>query len=289
MASKAAPLASIAACSAAVLGMGLCATAHAGESPVALQSVPDFSGDYAIQRLRPPEEGQSAAAVDPDFTGFVEINPELDVMVMRRMQPWAIAKMLGTNTRADDMGAVCRHAGIFRHPSSVYGFRWLNKPDQYVVISEAFSQVGVRRFDLVDKHPENLPLTFNGNSIAHWEGNTLVVDTTGFNDRTWLTSAMAPHTSELVVQERIRLVAKGKLLEILTTVDDRQALAEPYTYSRYYRKLTEPKEESVCNGEPGEPQRWEKMRQNAKKKQMQDRKKLALDPDAPPPAPPAVG
>lgn len=248
--------------------------------PAAAQEArkPDWSGLYAIV----PPNGEQ-------LPGYQSQHPILDTVIMRHMQPWAIAKMLGTNTRADDTGAVCKKAGMFRHPTTVYGFRWLQKPGQMVVISEAFSQVGTRRIHMTDAFPKTLPLTWNGYSIGRWEGEVLVVETRGYHDRSWLMSAMQPHTSELVVVERIREVADGTALEVVTTVDDRQALTGPYSFSRYYRRLDRDFVEDVCNGEPGEPLRWNTFRKRAIEAQDAHRRTLAPDPDAPPPAPPALG
>src|SRR5437667_387090 len=51
------------------------------------------------------------------------------------------------------------------------------------------------------KHPENLDPAWKGHSIGRWEGDTLVVDTVGFNDKSWLTDGF-PHTEKMHVVER---------------------------------------------------------------------------------------
>ncbi len=81
---------------------------------------------------------------------------------------------------------------------------------------------------------------WNGHSVGHWEGDTLVVDTIGFNDKSWLFGCMDPHTEEAHLIERIRSVSsgadKGPFLGINLTVEDRHALTSAYTYNRYYKK-----------------------------------------------------
>jgi len=66
-----------------------------------------------------------------------------------------------------------------------------------------------------------------GHSIASWEGNTLVVDTVGFNDRTWLDRAGHPHSSDLHLVERIRRLDEATL-EYGITIDDPKAYTQPW-------------------------------------------------------------
>jgi hypothetical protein len=101
-------------------------------------------------------------------------------------------------------------------------------------------------------HLRNPPLTWNGDSVGHWEGDTLVVDTTGFNDRSWLSSDREPHSELLHVTERMRFVAEGTYMEVVTTVEDPVALTSPYTYTRYHKKLpaSTVSRDNVCNEDP---------------------------------------
>jgi hypothetical protein len=85
-----------------------------------------------------------------------------------------------------------------------------------------------------------------GDSVGRWEGDTLVVDTTGFNTRTWLNDAGAPHSEALHTVERIRSIRGGQFLEYKMTAEDPMALAKPYTYTRYYEKLNSEIAEEIC-------------------------------------------
>jgi hypothetical protein len=69
---------------------------------------------------------------------------------------------------------------------------------------------------------------FLGYSVGHWEGDTLVVATTGYNDRTWLDYAGHPHTESLHTTERFHRKDFGHL-EITETFDDPKAYARPWT------------------------------------------------------------
>ena len=81
-------------------------------------------------------------------------------------------------------------------------------------------------------HPEDLRATgmyeWLGYSTGRWEGDTLVVDTIGFNDATWLDRLGHPHSTELQVVERIRRV-DGHTLHYTVTITDPKAYAEPWT------------------------------------------------------------
>ncbi|PYR71085.1 MAG: hypothetical protein DMF88_00825 [Acidobacteria bacterium] len=88
--------------------------------------------------------------------------------------------------------------------------------------------------------------TYLGDSIARFDGDTLVVDTVGFNDLTWLNDAAAPHSEALHLVERIRPVQAGKYREYRVTADDAKALAKPYTYTRYFQRTTAELKEDFC-------------------------------------------
>jgi hypothetical protein len=92
--------------------------------------------------------------------------------------------------------------------------------------------------------------TWLGDSIGHWEGDTLALDTVGMNTRTWLNDAGAQHSEALHLMERIRPVLGGKYLEYKMTAEDPNALAKPYTYTRYFQKLDQELEDDICTDEP---------------------------------------
>jgi hypothetical protein len=86
-----------------------------------------------------------------------------------------------------------------------------------------------------------------GYSVGHWEGDTLVVESNGFNERTWLDGLGHPHTEQLRVTERIRRPDFGHI-EMTKTMNDPGALDEPWTvpFKYVYDADTEPLE-YVCN------------------------------------------
>jgi hypothetical protein len=84
-----------------------------------------------------------------------------------------------------------------------------------------------------------------GDSIGHWEGDTLVVESVNFNDRTWLDRRAVPHSEQMRFIERLRLDDEGNL-RIDMRVEDPVALAEPWAFTRRYRKTDWTIEELVC-------------------------------------------
>jgi hypothetical protein len=77
------------------------------------------------------------------------------------------------------------------------------------------------------QHPQDLAATWMGDSIGKWEGDTLVVDSIGFNDKTVLDAAGHPHSEDLHVVERMRRLDKDTL-EVNLTITDPKAYTKPW-------------------------------------------------------------
>ena len=99
-------------------------------------------------------------------------------------------------------------------------------------------------------HSPKVEGTFLGDAIGRWEGDTLVIDSTGFNDVTWLNDAGAPHSTSLHLVERIRPLQGGRVLEWKVTAEDPKSLAKPYTYTRYFERSKDELKEDFCETEP---------------------------------------
>jgi hypothetical protein len=78
-------------------------------------------------------------------------------------------------------------------------------------------------------HPDDVPPSYRGDSIGHWEGDVFVVDTKNFTDNTWMSAEgrVSPHSDALHVVERYRRV-DANTLEIEATVEDPEALTAPW-------------------------------------------------------------
>ena len=118
-----------------------------------------------------------------------------------------------------------------------------------VLLFEDLSHGMSRTIRLKRGHPAKLQPAWLGDSVGRWEGSTLVVDTTGFNDSTWLNDKGAQHSDALHLVERIRPVLGGQYLEEKMTAEDPKTLAKPYTYTRYFKKLDSEVTDDVCQDE----------------------------------------
>jgi hypothetical protein len=78
------------------------------------------------------------------------------------------------------------------------------------------------------KHPDDEEPSWYGHSVGHWEGDTLVIETVGFNDLFWFDFVGHPHTTQLKTVERYTRTKFGEL-EVVTTVTDPGAYAKPFT------------------------------------------------------------
>ena len=78
---------------------------------------------------------------------------------------------------------------------------------------------------------------YYGNWISRWDGDSLVLDGTGFNDTTLLDAAGLPHSSELRVVQRLTLKDGGKQLDIHTTFEDAKTFTHPWTALHHYRRV----------------------------------------------------
>jgi hypothetical protein len=118
-------------------------------------------------------------------------------------QPWAAKKVLESfNRRAiDDPTAICLPPGVPRVNSvGLFPMQIIQTPKSIVMLYEYLNTFRV--ITIGAKHPDDLEPSFMGDSVGHWEGDTLVVDVTGFNDKTWLIGAGTLHSEALHVTER---------------------------------------------------------------------------------------
>jgi hypothetical protein len=96
-------------------------------------------------------------------------------------------------------------------------------------------------------HSANPKPSWYGESIGHYEGDTLVVDTIGLNDKTFLDNYRTPHTDKLHVTERWRLIENGAKLEILMTIDDPGTFNQPWQALRQYDRVNRTLSEDICS------------------------------------------
>jgi hypothetical protein len=121
----------------------------------------------------------------------------------------------------------CSPTGFPRAFFHAFPIQIVQLPAEVVVLFE-WDSLRHQIFTDGRKHDESLGPLWMGDSIGHWEGNTLVTDTVNFNDKTWLDRIGHPHSGALHVIEHIRRVDHDHLEDEIT-IDDPKAYTKPWT------------------------------------------------------------
>jgi hypothetical protein len=107
-------------------------------------------------------------------------------------------------------------------------------PKEVVMILTSFNDV--RHIHLTDKHSDNIKTSWYGESIGRYEGDALVVDTIGLDDRTRVDGFGTPHTKQLHVIERFHLIESGDVLEANVHVEDPGAFTMPWDAIQHFQQ-----------------------------------------------------
>jgi hypothetical protein len=175
-------------------------------------------------------------------------------------QPWAAKKVLEAFSRRgiDDPTGLCLPPGLPRASMlGLYPQQIIQTPTQIVVLYEYMNAHRVIAMNA--QHPDDLLPSYMGHSVGRWEGDTLVVDVIGFNDRTWLGGVGTFHTEALHVTERFTRIDKDQI-NYDVTVEDPNVLTKPWTLhtTMMLREGTR-LEENICAENNVDPGRYEKL------------------------------
>jgi len=162
------------------------------------------------------------------------------------MQPWAAERFQAARQGIsdpnqqgrDELDPVitnCAPVGMPRIMLFPRAFEIIHLPDRMLMLFE-WDHMVRQVFTNGQKPPEDPDPIWLGYSTGRWDGNTLVVDTVGLTDQTWLDSVGHPHSEALRVVERIRRVG-ADTLEIDFTFDDPKAYAKPWTGKVGYTRM----------------------------------------------------
>jgi hypothetical protein len=129
--------------------------------------------------------------------------------------------------------------------------RIVQLPNEFIFFYEEISGDAFRFIPVNGKHHADFNPSYYGDAVAHWEGDTLVVDTTNFVDETWFGEEGYFHSDAMRVTERLWRV--GDDLAYQVTVDDPKVLTAPWTnYVHLIKPSDEPLQESpTCKEEDG--------------------------------------
>ena len=171
------------------------------------------------------------------------------------IQPWAEAIY---QQRVRDMGKDAPRANCLPDPFPYYHMvdlaRFVQTPGLIVILYQGTTN-SVHRTIFTDGRP--LPKdpnpTWMGYSVGHWDGDTLVVDTAGFNDRGWLDIEGHPHTEALHITERFRRRDFGHM-DLEMTIDDPKTFTRPFSF-RMDKTLVPDTDllESICENDRSVP------------------------------------
>jgi hypothetical protein len=145
--------------------------------------------------------------------------------------PWG-EERVKAGPQKDTLVVLCIPPGVPRVWTEPYPFEIITLPQRVLVIYEYQHLIRQIYTDGRD-HPKDLTPTYMGNSVGKWEGNTLVVDTIGFNDKTWIDGTKHPHSDALHVVERIQRVGH-EVLKVDITIDDPKTYVKPWTAQRIF-------------------------------------------------------
>jgi len=187
----------------------------------------------------------NGAARQPTFRIADLSNPNLKPWVKERMRK-DIDELLAGKKSAFTPQSSCVPAGVpfFMGYGGPDPLVFLQTPKQIWIAWREDNQT--RRIYMDVPHSASLKPSWYGESVGHYEGDTLVVDTVGLNDKTFVDVYRTPHTEKLHVVERWRLIDGGKMLQAIFTVEDPDAFYEPWSGMRRYRRVTQEPYEKIC-------------------------------------------
>jgi hypothetical protein len=168
------------------------------------------------------------------------------------LKPWVVERMKRDNEEvlagkiAYTPRSSCRPAGTpsFMLIGGAQPMFFVQTPKQVWMIYSGNQEV--RRIYLDVPHTANPKPSWYGESVGHYEGDTLVVDTIAQNDKTFIDNYRTPHTEKLHVVERWSLVDGGKMLEVNVTIEDPDTFNARWSAIQRYRRVQQPMLEEAC-------------------------------------------
>src|SRR5438105_6618422 len=251
-----------------ILGATAALAGAFGQSPETGKGHPRFAPDVATawqvnhrdgaDYLLPPS-GPPPITSDP-ANPFVPTQPDTAIQPTYRiadlnnpiLKPWAVEQMRRANQEVLN-GKVpyvprerCWPAGVpayvLEPPFNITIF--IETPKEILMIHQNDYQT--RRIFMDTPHSAHPKPSWTGESVGHYEGDELVVDTIGLDDRTFVDNYRTPHTDQIHVVERFKLIEGGNILQATVTVEDPGAFNMPWTGVQRWKRISRPLEEYLC-------------------------------------------
>ncbi len=224
-------------CLLALIGVGICVQPAEGQwlsyRTPGIPRTPDGKPDLSAPSPR-------TADGKPDFNGVWQIN--LSTQDSPKLQSWAdaLAKRRMEDLRRDSPEALCLPGPI----AGVGMGKVVQTPSLLLML---YGGTSYREIFLDGRElPNNPNPDWMGYSVGRWDGDTLIVETTGFNDRTWLRGDGVPGSEHLHITERIRRADFGHL-EVHATYVDPSVLLSPWNVTTKFVLEDVQPLEYVCN------------------------------------------
>ena len=195
-------------------------------------SVPDITGSW--ERVGPGTLGRGQGT-DPRTPPPIG-TPPLKAQYLKQWQARQQAAREAT-AKGQPIGinwVNCLPDGMPGMMQGPFPMEILQSKGQVTIIQESFTQVRRILLDRPQKPLEEVDPTFYGRSVGRWEGDTLVVDTIGIKEEVQYQNV--PHSSQMRIRERIRLVEPNVLWDEIT-IEDPVTLEKPWTFTFAYRRM----------------------------------------------------
>jgi hypothetical protein len=248
-----------------VVGIAAASASVAAGAPQ--EGIPNFSPRAGIawqsdtqEGLAPSPSGPQPAGVDPVIFGKdnpYDMDTAFPVLEVSNpnLLPWVAEALKAQNERVlsgqplQPRSSSCWPHGLpaymlYNGPTFI-----IQSPNEVVILKNQSSEV--RRVLLNQPHSSQPKPSWYGESVGHYEnGDTLVVDTIGLNDRTHVDLFRTPHTTGLHVIERWKLIERGREIELTVRVEDPGAFKAPYELTKHYKQVEAQWIEAICPENP---------------------------------------
>ena len=243
-------------------GSILAVFAAVGASAQPAPAIPDFSSNLtawaggigvdftAVPGSPPPNHQDPAHPFVPNNAGAQPTYRLADLAANTNLKQWAKDVMKKDNDEVlkGKIGftpsSSCKQPGVPASWLAGGPFFFIQTAKQVMIVEEGDRHA--RRIHMDVPHSANPKPSWYGESVGHYEGDTLVVDTIGFNTKTFVDNYRTPHSDKLHVVERYRLIDDGKTLEVRFRVEDPETFNQPWEAIRRFNKTQATLGEEIC-------------------------------------------
>ena len=227
-------------------------------------SIPDFSQGNTAGWTSvgadwlPPPSGPGPVGFDPAYPHIGNNDPQGRGATPRIadvkspiLQPWAAAQVKKANDEVLG-GKVGFQAMSTCWPAGVPGIMLFTAEPIYFVQTPKEVTIlyqrgpNQRHIYMNVAHSKNPKPSWYGESVGHYDGNTLVIDTIGMNEKTFVDSLRTPHTTQLHAVERYTMSEDGRTMQGSATVEDPGAFTMAWSATQRWRRVQQPILESIC-------------------------------------------